>query len=81
MDYPSRLARLGGLISGVAHQIRNPLHTMTLQLELLRQDPSRASRPEKSRTRVRAEIHRLDQAVDALLRFMRPEKWTPASWR
>ncbi|MGD0073784.1 MAG: ATP-binding protein [Candidatus Binataceae bacterium] len=72
VDYSSRLARLGGLISGVAHQIRNPLNTMTLQLELLRQD-AESGRPGSERIDgIRAEIRRLDQAIDALLRFMRP---------
>ena len=74
VDYSSRLARLGGLISGVAHQIRNPLHAMTLQLELLRQDAEQGKPAGRRVELVRAEIHRLDQAVDALLRFMRPEK-------
>lgn len=74
VDYSSRLARLGGLISGVAHQIRNPLNTMTLQLELLRQDAEQG-RPASQRVDgIRAEIRRLDQAIDALLRFMRPGK-------
>jgi len=74
VDYSSRLARLGGLISGVAHQIRNPLNTMTSQLELLRQDTEQGRPTEKRMDSVRAEIRRLDQAIDALLRFMRPGK-------
>jgi len=74
VDYSSRLARLGGLISGVAHQIRNPLNAMTLQLELLRQDTEQGKPAGRRVESVRAEIHRLDQAIDALLRFMRPEK-------
>jgi signal transduction histidine kinase len=74
VDYSGRLARLGGLISGVAHQIRNPLNAMSLQLELLNQD-SELARPVEPRVQaVRREIRRLDQAVDALLRFMRPEQ-------
>ena len=74
VDYSSRLARLGGLISGVAHQIRNPLNAMTLQLELLRQDTEQGKPAGRRVESVRAEIRRLDQAIDALLRFMRPEK-------
>jgi signal transduction histidine kinase len=74
VDYSGRLARLGGLISGVAHQIRNPLNAMSLQLELLSQD-AEGDRPlDKRLLALRKEIRRLDQAVDALLRFMRPER-------
>ncbi len=73
VDYSGRLVRLGGLISGVAHQIRNPLNAMSLQLELLAQD-AELDRPIETRIQaVRMEISRLDQAVDALMRFMRPE--------
>jgi signal transduction histidine kinase len=74
VDYSSRLARLGGLIGGVAHQIRNPLNAMTLQLELLRQDSEKGNDTGSRISRIRHEIARLDQAVDALLRFMRPEQ-------
>ena len=74
VDYSSHLARLGGLISGVAHQIRNPLNTMTLQLELLRQDAEQGRATSERVDGMRAEIRRLDQAIDALLRFMRPGK-------
>src|SRR6266852_1895854 len=74
VDYSGRLARLGGLISGVAHQIRNPLNAMSLQLELLSQDNERGRPLDQRVQAVRKEIRRLDQAVDALLRFMRPKR-------
>jgi signal transduction histidine kinase len=74
VDYSGRLARLGGLISGVAHQIRNPLNAMNLQLELLN-DEAKQGKPIETRVlKVRGEITRLDEAISALLRFMRPEQ-------
>jgi signal transduction histidine kinase len=74
VDQSSRLARLGSLLSGVAHQIRTPLNVMTLQLELLRQDFESGRDPEARIGRVSHEIARLAKAIDALMRFMRPEK-------
>ncbi|MGH7906685.1 MAG: ATP-binding protein [Candidatus Binataceae bacterium] len=74
VDYSGRLARLGGLISGVAHQIRNPLNAMSLELELLRQDAENEKPLDGRIEAVRIEIVRLDQAVEALMRFMRPER-------
>lgn len=74
VDQSSRLARLGSLLSGVAHQIRTPLNVMTLQLELLRQDFEAGRDPEARIGRVSHEIARLAKAIDALMRFMRPEK-------
>ena len=74
VDYSGRLVRLGGLISGVAHQIRNPLNAMNLQLELLSQDAGR-NVPIDQRVRgLRNEVERLDRAVNALMRFMKPEQ-------
>lgn len=74
VDYSGRLVRLGGLISGVAHQIRNPLNAMNLQLELLSQDAARGAPIDQRLRAVRQEIDRLARAVDALMRFMRPEQ-------
>jgi signal transduction histidine kinase len=74
VDQSSRLARLGSLLSGVAHQIRTPLNVMTLQLELLRQDVENGREAESRIARVSKEIGRLAKAIDALMRFMRPEQ-------
>jgi signal transduction histidine kinase len=74
VNYSGRLARLGGLISGVAHQIRNPLNAMNLQLELLNDECAQGKPVEARVMKVRNEIIRLDEAISALLRFMRPEQ-------
>lgn len=74
VNYSGRLARLGGLISGVAHQIRNPLNAMNLQLELLNEEAAQGKPVEARVMKVRNEITRLDEAISALLRFMRPEQ-------
>ncbi len=74
MEYSGRLVRLGGLISGVAHQIRSPLNAMSLQLELLRQDAERGAPMAPRLEAVGHEIERLDRTVDALMRFMRPQE-------
>jgi signal transduction histidine kinase len=71
LDYSNRLARLGALISGVAHQLRSPLHGMNLRLELLRNDGDEDK--DRHLERLRQEVDRLDQSVEALLRFLRPE--------
>ncbi|HLH76233.1 MAG TPA: ATP-binding protein, partial [Candidatus Binataceae bacterium] len=74
IEQSSRLARLGGLLSGVAHQIRKPLNVMVLQLELLRQDVEAGKALTPRIERIRHEIRRLDGIIDALMRFMRPEQ-------
>ena len=79
IENSDRLVRLGSVISGVAHQLRNPLNAMSLQLELLNQDVDRNGNGARRVRALRDEIERLDRVIDALLRFMRPETLKPAS--
>jgi signal transduction histidine kinase/HAMP domain-containing protein len=72
LDSSNRLARLGTLISGLAHQLRSPLNGMNMRLELLRVEAGEAG--SKHVDKLRHEVTRLDEAVEALLRFMRPEQ-------
>jgi signal transduction histidine kinase/HAMP domain-containing protein len=73
VDQSDRLAQLGALVSGIAHQVRDPLNAMNLQLELLTQD-AEARRPLQDRLEaVRGEMRRVDEAVYALTRFVRPQ--------
>jgi signal transduction histidine kinase len=72
LDSSNRLARLGTLISGLAHQLRSPLNGMNMRLELLRHEAGEAGG--KHIDKLRHEVTRLDEAVEALLRFMRPEQ-------
>ncbi len=67
-----RLASLGELSAGVAHEIRNPLAGIAASAQLLR------SRLEEGDSRIRLadiieeEVARLDRIVENLLRFARP---------
>jgi signal transduction histidine kinase len=73
VDYSRKLADLGKLTSGVAHEIKNPLNAMIIHLELLKQklnDP-----PETVANSLKllvGEVHRLDRMVQNFLRFVRP---------
>lgn len=74
VDYSRKLAELGKLTSGVAHEIKNPLNAMIIHLELLRQklnDPPDVVA--KSLEFLGGEVHRLDRMVQGFLRFVRPQ--------
>ena len=83
--YSRKLAALGRLTSGVAHEVKNPLNAMTIHLELLKGKlaPRRVDGVEVAAPGGQAalehvgvigsEIRRLDQVVQGFLKFMRPE--------
>lgn len=71
-----RLAAMGELTAGVAHEVRNPLGVIRASVQLLEEaqcDPARIT----DATRViKQEIDRLDRVIKALLDFGRPSKPT-----
>jgi len=69
LDLTSRLAALSRLTGGVAHEIKNPLNAMALQLELLKGKLD-GEQPEVEV--IAREIKRLDNVVKTFLSFNRP---------
>ena len=74
-----KLSALGGLAAGVAHDVRNPLHSIGLTLQDLSEtsrptDPARAVEFDRALDMIRGEIRRLDQLVGNFLRFAKSER-------
>jgi len=75
ISYSAKLAAFGQLTSGLAHEVKNPLNSMTIHLELVKEELG-ASSPEVTGSLdvIEGEIRRLDRVVQGFLKFMRPEE-------
>jgi len=73
IELSQRLAAIGRLTSGVAHEVKNPINAIVVHLELLR-EKMREVDPDTSRHMdiIGREIHRLDRVVQMLVDFNRP---------
>ena len=69
LDLSSRLAAIGRLTSGVAHEIKNPLNAMALHLEILK---SKLEPNDPEILVISKEIKRLDNVVKTFLNFTKP---------
>lgn len=75
VSYSAKLAALGRLTSGVAHEVKNPLNAMAIHVELLK--ARLGASPEEARESVEViegEIQRLDRVVQGFLKFVRPQE-------
>jgi signal transduction histidine kinase len=73
LDLTAKLAALGKLTSGVAHEVKNPLNAMVLQVEILRSKLAGRDEDIKPQLNILStEIRRLDRVVKTFLDFTRP---------
>jgi len=73
LSYSQKLAALSRLSAGIAHEIKNPLNATMIHLELLKMKIT--DRPEALEhvSTITSQVRRLDEVVQGLLKFTRPE--------
>ncbi|MBZ5563002.1 MAG: hypothetical protein LAP13_11365 [Acidobacteriia bacterium] len=78
IDVATRLAALSRLMSGVAHEVKNPLNAMVLQVEILKTKLANAGEQVLPQLDIlNSEIRRLDRVVKTFLDFTRPVELRP----
>ena len=78
LDITAKLAALGRVTSGMAHEVKNPLNAMVLQLELLKSKlPDQGEQVKPQLEILGTEIRRLDRVVKTFLDFNRPVELRP----
>ncbi|PYY22207.1 MAG: PAS domain-containing sensor histidine kinase [Acidobacteria bacterium] len=73
IEVSRRMANIGKLTSGVAHEVKNPINSIVVHLEILR---NKLNQPDADTERhmdvIETEIQRLDRVVQTLVDFTRP---------
>ena len=72
-----RLAAIGGLAGGVAHEIRNPLAGISGALTMLARELEPGDDAHEVMEEIQRQIHRMEQLVADLLSFSRPSQLHP----
>jgi two-component system, NtrC family, sensor histidine kinase PilS len=70
-----RLAAVGEMAAGIAHEIRNPLASMSGSIQILRQDLPLSAEQEQLMDIVLRESERLNTTIGSFLAYARPQRF------
>jgi signal transduction histidine kinase len=74
LSYSRKLAALGRLSAGIAHEVKNPLNATMIHVELLKMKLASQPAAMEHLSVIAAQVRRLDEVVQGFLKFTRPEE-------
>jgi two-component system sensor histidine kinase PilS (NtrC family) len=75
-----RMAAVGELSAGIAHEIRNPLAAIAGSVQVLKKSQSLTPQEQRLMSIVLKESERLNKSISDFLRFVRPQEKRPAAF-
>jgi two-component system, NtrC family, sensor histidine kinase PilS len=72
-----RMAAVGELSAGIAHEIRNPLAAISGSVQVLRKSERLEPKEQRLMSIILTESERLNQSIASFLRFVKPQERTP----
>ncbi|MBO8128310.1 MAG: two-component sensor histidine kinase [Peptococcaceae bacterium] len=70
----ANLASLGRLVTGIAHELRNPIGIIKASIQLMERDPQLAAGVKEYTTVIKEQVDRQNRVITELLEFGRPSR-------